>query len=186
MFVKKSIIAGFIFVLIVATILISYAKDNMHSKKRLPNVSMLIENEYIEDLSLTVYYESLNFFTLFPWNVDNLINSDSVKKTVINGSDLEEHIYLLKQISMNDLVPVQKKSYLDARLYYVLESKKNGKLFDVAMGGDESIFVNGIEVKKNVTFFDAIRPFLPEQVAKEFELYFDIRVNGDGGMTTPK
>ena len=31
--------------------------------------------------------------------------------------------------------PVVPGSYLDARICYVLESKKNGKLFDVAMWG---------------------------------------------------
>ena len=53
-------------------------------------------------------------------------------------------------------------------MYYVLESKKNGKLIDVAMWGDEdNIFVNGFEVKENNIFYDVVIPFLPENEVKE-------------------
>ena len=65
---------------------------------------------------------------------------------------------------------MRKSSDLDLRVYYVLESKKNGKLFDVAMwGDDDSIFVNELEVQGNSTFYDVIIPFLPEDEAEELE-----------------
>ena len=58
-------------------------------------------------------------------------------------------------------------------MYYVLESKKNGKLLEVAMWGenDDTIFVNGTEVKENDIFYDVIIPFLPEEEAKELKDY---------------
>lgn len=113
---------------------------------------------------------SPHILTNHPLSVDDLINFNSVKKIVINGSDLEEHIDLFKQISNDDLIPVKKKSYLNARLYYMLESKKNGKLFDVAMwgGGNNSIFINGFEVKENDIFYDVVKPFLPKMPSKNW------------------
>ena len=123
----------------------------------------------------TIYYVSPFILTRHPLSVDDLINMSSVRKVVINSSSLEEHIDLFKQISNDDLIPIKKKSYLDARLYYALESKENGKLLDVAMwaGDDKSIFVNGFEVKGNDFFYDVIKPFLPEDAVKELETYLN-------------
>lgn len=163
---KKHIVVGFlVFLLLAITILFS-----MYSKKPSLNVSELIKNENINDISLTIYYVSPDTLTFLALSVDDLINRDD-NKIVISGSDLEEHIDLFKQINNDVLIPVKKKtSVLDFRVYYVLESKKNGKLFDVAMWGeDQSIFVNEFEVKGNDIFFDVIIPFLPEDEAKKLE-----------------
>lgn len=82
---------------------------------------------------------------------------------------------MFRKVSNEVLVSVKKKSSdLDLRLYYVLESKKNGKLFDVAMWGDgNSIIVNGIEVEGNDIFYDVIMPFLPEDVAKDLKDFYN-------------
>ena len=147
----------------------------MFSKKTSVNFSELIENENIDDVRLTIYYVNPYLLTLIPWSVDDLIDSSQENKIVINGSALEEHIDLFKQISNNNLIPVKKKStYLDVRVYYVLESKVNGKLFDVAMWGgdnsdDNSIFFNGTEVKEDDVFYDVIMPFLPDEIAEELK-----------------
>ncbi len=57
---------------------------------------------------------------------------------------------------------------MNARVYYVLESKKNGKLLDVIMwggaGDTTTIFVNGYEVKENEILYNAIIPFLPNDL----------------------
>jgi hypothetical protein len=93
------------------------------------------------------------------------------QKIVISVSNLEGHMDLFKQIGSADLIPVMKKTYVDARLYYVLESKKNGKLFDVAMqcGFDnDNMFVNGIEVRGKAILYEVIMPFIPEDVVKEW------------------
>lgn len=186
---KKHIVVGFIVVLLlVSTILTSCGRGNMYSKKQFLNFSELIGNENIEDISLTIYYMSPYILTNIPLSVDSFTNSSSAKKIVINGSDLEEHINLFKQISNDDLIPIRKKSsYLDVRLYYVLESKKNGKLFDVAMwGGDgdeNSIFVNEFEVKGNDIFYEAIIPFLPEDAAKEWTVFINSGEEGEDSST---
>ena len=148
----------------------------MFSIKPSFNFSRLIGNENIDDISLSIYYMSPYIFTDIPLSVDDLISDNTTTKTVISGSDLEEHINLFDQISNYNLIPVKKKSsYLNVRMYYVLESRKNGKLLDVAMWGgngeDNSIFVNGVEVKGNNILYDVIIPFLPEDAAKEWGIY---------------
>jgi hypothetical protein len=172
---KKYIIVGFIvFLIFITTLLTSCWKDNVDSKKQSLNFSDLINNENIDDISLTIYFINPFILTRHPWSAEEIIRSREEQKIVINGNDLEEHIDLFKQINNDDLIPVKKKSYLDARLYYVFESKKNGKLFDVAMwGSDNSIFVNGFEVKENEIFYDVIKPFLPIDAVKELEDYLE-------------
>lgn len=173
-------------------------KGCVHKKTSL-DISELIENESINDISLTIYHLSLQSLMFFPVvSVEDLINRSSDEKIVINGSDLEEHIDLFKQIDNDILIPVKKKSSdLDLRVYYVLENKENGKLFDVAMWGDEnSIFVNEIEVEGNNVFYDVIIPFLPEDEAKELEdfileniidqLVMELRQGGNSTYNTVK
>jgi hypothetical protein len=135
----------------------------MRSKEVLNSLSKLTEREKFDDLSLTVYYLSPYTLTSFPLNVDDLVNFDGVKIIVIDGSDMEEQIGLFKQISKDDLIPVKKTSHINARIYYVFESEKEGKILDVAMWGDDnSVFINGLEVKGNDIFVNIIIPFLSE------------------------
>lgn len=171
---KKHILGFSILLVLAVTILTSCKEINMHSEKTSFDFSELIKNENIDDVRLTIYYVIPNFLARYPWSIDHLINSSSDKKIVINGSELEEHLDLFNQINKDVFVPVKNKSsYLDARMYYVLESKKNGKLFDVAMwGGDSkgnSIFVNEHEVQGHDIFYDVVMPYLPEDAVKEFE-----------------
>lgn len=169
--VKKHMIVGICFFLLSAIPVLF----SMYFAKPALNLSEMIENENINDLSLTIYYLSPYTYMLYPVsNVEDLSHRCE-EKIVINGSDLEKHIDLFKQIGNDDLKPViWKSSDLDLRLYYVLESKKNGKLFDVAMWGDgNSIIVNGIEVEGNDIFYDVIMPFLPEDVAKDLKDFYN-------------
>lgn len=170
---KRHIIVGvFVFLLLIVCILFNV----YYKKEMLINVSETIENEKINDISLTIYYLDLNIFRFYPVSsVEDLIHCSSTEKVVISGSDLGENIDLFRKVSNEVLVSVKKKSSdLDLRLYYVLESKKNGKLFDVAMWGDgNSIIVNGIEVEGNDIFYDVIMPFLPEDVAKDLKDFYN-------------
>ncbi len=95
---KKHIILGFIFLVF----LLGY----FYPKRPSLNLYNVINNENIEDLSLTIYYTGPNFFTFIPWNVDALIKSDQTRKIVINGSELKNHIDLFKNIRDGDLIPV--------------------------------------------------------------------------------
>lgn len=171
--VKKHIKVGVLsFLLIIILILFSM----LYSKRTSPNVSDLIENENISDISLTIYYLDLHALRFLPVpSVEDLIQRTVDEKIVISGSELKQYIDLFRKIDNEVLIPVwNRSSDLDLRVYYVLESKKNGKLFDVAMWGDvDSVFVNGIEVKGNKVFYDVIIPFLSEKAAKDLEDFYN-------------
>jgi len=177
---QKTIILGFlIFTLLVLAIFVGYGWNDTPSKKAaLNNISKLTETEDFDDISLTIYYLDPLILTSFPLSVDDLINFNSVNKIVVDGSDVEEHIDLFKQISKDDLIPVKKTSRVDARFYYVFESEKEGKLFDVAMSGaNNSVFINGIEFEENDIFFTIIIPFLTEDAKKD--LLISVENNSD-------
>lgn len=159
---RKHVVTGsFIFLLLTIAILTGW--ENIYSKKPTLNLSERIAKENINDISLTIYYLNPLILTRYPLSAEDLISFTDAHKIVINGNDLKEQFELFKQINDDVLMPVKKKSRIDARIYYMLESKTNGKLFDVTMWGKEnSIFVNGVEVKGKRIFYDIIRPFLPE------------------------
>jgi len=169
---QKTIILGFsIFILLVLVILVGYGWKDTPSEKALSDISKLTEAEDFDDISLTIYYLSVYVETRTPLSVDDLIEFHS-GKIVVDGSDVEEHIDLFKQISKDDLIPVKKTSRVDARVYYVFESEKEGKLFDVAMWSYKSnVFINGVEFEENRIFFDAIIPFLTEDSKKDLAIH---------------
>ncbi|MCL2152521.1 MAG: hypothetical protein FWH57_06115 [Oscillospiraceae bacterium] len=169
---RKTIIQ--ILLVLTAAIFVSCGGDNMRPEKTLKDFPKLIETEMFDGLSLTIHYISPSILTRAPLSVEGLINHSAVHKIVIDGNSLKEHIDLLKQINADALKPVKHKSHLDARLCYVFETDKDGMILDVVIGGDDnSIFVNGLEVKNNDVFYDVIRPFLAEDTAKELEVYFN-------------
>lgn len=129
----------------------------------------LLENEKIEDLCLTIYYKPPYILNNHNWSKQNLIDNVNDKKIVVCGEELKGFINIYCQVDRKCLQYAFKKSqYLDADVYYVLESKKKGKIFDVLMTGiaDEgqylTVWINGIEYKYQDVFIDAISSYLPE------------------------
>ena len=170
---KKTVVLGFqIFTLLTLTILANCGGNDMRPKDVMNSLAKITEKTIFDDLSLTIYYISPSILTRAPLSVDDLMNFNSVKKIVINGNDIEEHIDFFEKISKDDLIPVKKTSRIDARFYYVFESEKDGKILDVAMWGDDnSIFINGFEVKGNDIFYDVIKPFLSEEAKNDLDAY---------------
>ena len=149
--------------------------NSMNATKGLSEFSKLIEQGKLGDTSLTIYYMSPYTFTLYPYSVNDLISSLQGDKIVVSGSSLVEHIDLFSMLTSEVVTPVEHKSYIDARIYYAFENSKGRKIFDVVMwgGDDNSMFVNGTEVKGNNVFCQAIIPFLPEDAARELEKYMN-------------
>ena len=91
-------------------------------------------------------------------------------KIIVHGSELEEHIGLLRQIDADKVRPVRVSTPLEARIYYVFETTDGARLLDVAMwGACGTIYVNGYEIKENKVFYDVIKPFLTEEEKTELE-----------------
>jgi len=164
----------FIPILLLSTLLTSCGGNDMKSEKAIPDFSTFIENENLDDVSLKIYYINPFILTRAPLSIDGLIGHSAVQKIIIDGNSLKDHIDFFSQINADVLTPVKKKSHLNARLCYVLETEKDGKILEVAMNGnDNSIFVNGLEIKDSVIFYDVIEPFLTENAIKELEVYFN-------------
>lgn len=172
MYVKKHTRIGVLFFLL---FIIPMSFSMLYTKGMSLHVSDQIESENIDDISLTIYYLNIKALRFIPVSSVEALIQCVDEKVIIHGSDLKQRIDLFRKIDNEVFIPVWKKSSdLDLRVYYVLESKKNGKLFSVAMWGDvNSVFVNGIEVKGNKVFYDVIIPFLSEKAAKDLEEFYD-------------
>jgi len=175
---SKHIVLGFlVLLLLVMTVLNSCGCDIMRAKNGLKDFSTLIERGKLSEISLTIYYMNPNVFTGRPLKAEDLVYALHDDRIEIDGTRLSEHIDLLSRLSPDTIIPVEQKSRIDARVYYIFEDHKGHKIFDVAMWGDDSIFVNGVEAKGNDIFYYVIIPFLPEDQAKQFESYITYIMN---------
>ena len=149
-----------------------YEVSNIPLVETLNDFSKLIEDENINDLILTIYYLNPLILSRGAYCVDDIITHDRMHKFVIVGSELKRNIDLFKKFIIDSFIPVEIKSFLNARIYYVFETNKGQKIFDVVMWGfyNNSIFINGYEMEENEIFYDAIIPFLPEDLVKYLEM----------------
>ena len=196
---KRYIILGVLILILLAVTLLPGCgandvppKESMPAEEALNKLSELLKKDNFGGLTLTIYYKNPFTDTRFPWTVDHLIygitavnepprenddaNGSYDQKIVVDGDRLKEHIDLLRQIAAVTLIPVEKNSYIGARIYYMFETEQDGKILDVAMFGCEnnSMFVNGFEAEGNDIFCDIITPFLPEDSAKELNDFITI------------
>jgi len=150
---------------------------NMHSEETQTAFLELIGKENFDDLSLTIYYNVANFLTYDALSAEDLIDYPGTNKVVVGGEQLYDHVDLLNKMASADLIPVEGRSYLNARIYYVFETEEDGNIFDVAMWGaqldDEGNYigscfiVNGVSVEENNAFYDIMKPFLPGDIIEK-------------------
>ena len=170
------------FILFAIVVLSSCRVDKEPSSETAIEFKEIIESGDLKNLSLTIYYVDPHIWTNPIRSVDALIKfidgysdfEDVVQKIIIEGVKLEEYDDFLNQINNSELVPVESDSFLDARIYYVFETKKGRALFDVVMwNSDESIVVNGAKVEYEDVFGEGIMQFLPEISAEQLGRYLD-------------
>ncbi len=166
--IRRIFAFGLVLVILVAVIAWGIYASKMQQAKSALDFQTQIQNENVDDLTLTIYYTIPILLTPFPWSADILIRNSEDDKVVVDGSELKEHLDLFTQLNSDILKPkIKKSSYTHAYLYYVLESKTSGKIVDVLMGGsDGGTFVNGVEFEDNNIFQEIILPFLPEEDAR--------------------
>ena len=123
----------------------------------------VISEDIPEDIQLTIYYTDPLTFTNRPWSTDDLVNFRD-KKIVVEHEELSAQIALLSKLEPSILEPVKEETYLNARLYYVIETEAHGKILEVAVCQiGANVFVNGIEVEYNPVIYEVIMPFLSEE-----------------------
>lgn len=170
---KKYIVLSLIILLILAIIMsVLLGWRDITLKISSAKFSKFIEQESLDDLTLTIYYMHPFNLTPFPVSVNALVDIRYENKIIIKGNELMVNIELLGELSTAELKLV-KHVDVEARLYYVFETNEDGKIFDVAFwGSDNSIIVNGIAVEKRDIFYDFIAQYLPEDAARDFGYSF--------------
>ena len=167
---KKKFILCLLVILLIVSILFCYINKSVGFREKLEvDILSIFEGENVDDITMTIYYTNPLSLTRLPWTVDMLIDNCD-HKIVVDGSELKRHFDIFGQIDKKIFIPVLNSSNMNARVYYTIESKKNGNLFEVAMWGEgNSMFVNGVEIKENGILYDIIIPFLPEEAAQALE-----------------
>jgi len=147
----------------------------------------LIQRQSFDDVSLAIYYVNEDVLTLIGYTVEQLIrvagSDEFTGRIIVFGNATAEKMGSFDLISKKDLVPLDTSLYdVDARVYYIFRSAKDGKLLDVTIGGsprngvDTDVycdFVNGRAVKENRLLFQIIVPFLTDDARRGLSSYLD-------------
>ena len=135
-------------------------------KEKLEEIVENIKKEDINDLTLTLYYTSRTCKTRFPWDKEDLIIDTECNpeflgkvngKVIVTGEELEEHIEGFYGLSEANIKP-DLFGYMNARIYSVLESKKNGVLLEII----DDYYINGIYVKPNIYLYNIVVVYMPD------------------------
>ena len=167
--IKKRVILSITILILAIVVIIVVGVNNMRPEKALNTFLEQIEQGNINNIRLTIYYMNPNILTPFALNIKDLINHPQTQKLIIDGVQLAEHIDLFKKINYVDLIPVDYKYLMDARIHYVFENNRGRKIFDVTFSGFlendnhcEIIFINGKAFEINDIFNNIIEPFVSE------------------------
>jgi hypothetical protein len=148
---KRSITS--IFLLLTVTIFTGCEENDIRLGKALNNFSKSIEKENLDNITLTIYYLSPFILTRAPLSIDNLISHNATQKIVVDSNSLKEHVDLLNQINEDILIRIEYESSIDARLYYVFETKKTARYLMLPCGVAITVYLSmGLSLKKTIFF----------------------------------
>lgn len=123
----------------------------------------MIENGIPEDVSLRIFFIDPSTMTQFPWKPFHLRGSFDCQYIYIEAQELRQHISTLRKLDylMLDAPEPDEKTYLNARVCYIFESKSSGKILEVAMNNIYGkVFINDVYMGDNPVFSEIIEPFL--------------------------
>ena len=132
-------------------------------------LSEYVNRGRLNELNLRIYYMSPSILTVMPVSIEDLKSEVWYEyTTLIDGVLLDEYVDLLLGIIDVILVPVEHDSTVNARIYYVFETKRGRAVLDVVLWSYyEYMIVNGVEVNNNDVFYDLLMPFLPKELAND-------------------
>jgi len=147
-------------------------ENYMSPEVALRNFSNRIEQDNLNGMTLTIYYMNSISTIHFPFNTEAFVAQGIYDaKKIVDEHELRKHIELLRQINADDLVPVSHELPMLVMLYYVFEV--NGRTIfgfvPQAAGNDSSMYINGVEFEWIDSFFDVIRPFIPEEEVRRWD-----------------
>jgi len=126
----------------------------------------MIKAEDIEDLKLTIYALSGNLLYRIPPKAEQVkIGCDA--KVEVTGEELAKNIELFYKIKSSSLTPRNTESAMYCQLVYVLESEKNGVLFEADFwyfNEERTVQVNGVEVDEEQFLYDILLAYSNEVI----------------------
>lgn len=157
---KSSTVIAFLFAFIFALALVG-CSHSTPLQAALNDYSTAVEGDVPEDARLVIYYLNPSILTRQPLSKDDIVDFPGVQIITVDSEELAPCWAQFKELDSSILQPVKEESYVNARLYYVLEVGDSGKVLEVVISSIHgSVFVNGIEVEDNPIFYDLIVPFL--------------------------
>ena len=126
---------------------------------------------------LRIYFSTPIDFQHFRPDVSDLTEERYEYRVIVSSRGMRQlWIWdddLRYRIDTVTLVPVRNESRIRARVYYVFETNRGDKVFDVAMWGrNNSVFINGVEFEWDDVFYDIIRPHLPLRAVEVMDRHF--------------
>lgn len=122
-----------------------------------------------EGISASIYWFDSELRFSHPRSLKDLLEPPS-KTIFLEGDEIKGKLDLFSEIKTEDIQHAQLMDRVDARFYMIIDSSKDGKLFDFLLFGDNgSYIINGIQIERNPKLTDIIMPFL------DFDGRFDLR-----------
>ena len=168
---KQMILIIVAVVLLLSLALVKFNMDKSQLKNDLDRYNRILDKDLPEDLTLTIYWVWADIDTWAPISIESLVSIGygiHQKTFVVSSEEIAEHLESMKQLNSSTIQASNAEHFVNARLYYVLETG-GAQILTVSLNNycsdDEhvSAYLNGIKVKPNPTLFEAIRPFLPEE-----------------------
>ena len=170
------VFACFICVVILLALLTDFDRNDRQLQAEFDEFSKILQQDTEEELSLTIYYIDPSILTRFPLKIEDLVQCSDVQKIYVNSEQLTACWDVLKQLNAENITRVKEPSYLDARMCYIFETERNGKVLEVAFGGNnQSVFINGIEVYNNHIFRDILELYVTESTMEQLECLFPVQ-----------
>ena len=131
--------------------------------------------ENLDDVTLELYYMSPNILTRTPLSEDDLMRTNELHITA-RGGTIWAHKDLISQMLDTSITPVDNPDevYLNARVYYTLCDKDGKTRFKVAIGGLDTVFVNGVPCVDDPIFYAVPMEFLPTDIVAEFRAFYEV------------
>jgi len=164
---KKTKMISVVFSVVFCIILLNFFWQNINKPQF--DFDKVLSEENSDDLVFKLYYGDPNLLYVKNMTVQEFLKS-GYYFFCVEGKELEEYYDLFRKINSDTLVPFKGNPVEDCSIYYKLESKKNGKIFDVAIGGYDikkeefCIYFNGYKIESNQVFYDLYTPLLPEHL----------------------
>ena len=150
-------------VLLIVSLSTGCANSSSQIQDSLHNYSQMIAGNIPEDVCLTIYYLDPSILTYSPLSVDDLMNFSETQKIIVESEELVANFEPFKKLDISELKPAREKTYVDARLYYVLNAGDSGNLLEaVITQTNYNVILNGIEAEYNPIFHELVAAFLPK------------------------